>query len=401
MRTLTRPGEPLAGESTDEISAYCQDLFAPLARSDQRRWGEVYLRGLLHASGRRTPSNISEQVLGRRTAQPIQQFVNHSTWESGWIRRQLAEAYTAAAAPRAWAFDEVAFPKNGTRSVGVARQFASTARRTINCQLALATSLVHPQSCLPVNWHLMLPRHWDDDEDLRDRAHVPHHERHRPRWHYLLDSVDELLQDWDLPQAPVLADWTMESQVEPLLLGLEDRGLGYLLEVGAASHIPVGRHPVRVGVHHRAPHTRTVAEVAHALLDRAHREVIAWRDAPAANVRRSQFLAVRLPGGPAAPGDRRAAGGRVRHLIAEWPFGRPKPRTYWLTNLPAEQLAETVALAELRHHSARGCERLHREYGLGDFEGRSFRGWHHHVTLVSAARGFHTLQELGEQAEAC
>jgi SRSO17 transposase len=86
-------------------------------------------------------------------------------------------------------------------------------------------------------------------------------------------------------------------------------------------------------------------------------------------------------------------------LLADWPYGRPQPRAYWLTNLPVRRLAELVLLARLRRFAGEALGRMHEEFGLGDFEGRSFRGWHHHVTLASAALGFDMVrQQAAERA---
>ncbi|MFC8722467.1 IS701 family transposase [Kitasatospora sp. NPDC057198] len=392
---------PRGGPRPDGVSAYCHDLFHHFARSDQRRWGEVYLRGLRRAGGRRTPANISEEVLGRRLVQPIQQFVNQSPWESGDVRRRLAELVTAAAAPQAWVVDDVVFAKNGTSSVGVARQFVPAAGRIVNCQLALATSLVHPHGAQPVTWRLLLPPQWDADPELRARAHLPAEARHLPRWQHLLDSVDEVT-GWEVPTAPVLADWSGEPEVEPLLLGLEERGPGYLVEVGADTALPARdrrARPVLPGVR-PAPRTsavvhRRAAELADELAPQGDRAVLAWRRGPADRVRHSQFLVLPLSDGHAPrPGRSAGAPAAPRRLVVEWPFGRPRPRTYWVTNLPAHRLPDLVALAELRGRSADTVERLHRNYGLGDFEGRSYRGWHHHVTLVAAAHGYDLLGRL-------
>ncbi|MFJ9521986.1 IS701 family transposase [Kitasatospora sp. NPDC101801] len=389
MATIAHLREAPARERHDGLSDYCRELFACFARTDQRRWGEVYLRGLLHASGRRTPANITEQVLGRRVVQPIQQFVSQSTWDCDGVRRHLAERVSALSAPQAWAFDEVAFQKNGTRSVGVARQFVPSAGRTMNCQLALATSLVHAEGSLPVNWRLLLPREWDTDQDLRAQAHLPEEQRHQSRDDYLLESLDQILE-WDVPRAPVLADWSHGQDIEPLLAGLEQRGLSYLIAVGVGTQLTVPTPPGRTPVG-RMP----AGELARALGNRSPGTVLGWQEGTG-RVRHSRFMATALVGGPVVPPTRLSGirGRAPRNLVVEWPFGRPQPRTQWVTNLTSDRLPEVAALAALRHSSGTGCERLQRHYGLADFEGRSFRGWHHHVTLASAALGFHTLREL-------
>ncbi|MFD7734663.1 transposase [Kitasatospora phosalacinea] len=278
----------------DGLSAYCRELFSDFARSDQRGWGEVYLRGLLHAPGRKTPAAISEQVLGRRAVQPIQQFVSQSTWEARDVRRRLAELVGAAAPPQAWSVQDVVFPKNGTRSAGVARQFVATEGRVMNCQLAIATSLVTPYGSQPVDWRLVLPRQWDTDERLRSQAHVPAGVRGLPRHRLVLDSLDGMLDDWDVPVAPVLADWSHEGEAEPLLAGLEERGLDYLVQVGPATVLaacaPGARRAVPTGPRGRptgggrraAAVHRRAAELAG---EPGARAVLPWRGGPGGRAR--------------------------------------------------------------------------------------------------------------------
>lgn len=118
----------------DALSEYCDVLFASLARSDQRRWAEIYIRGLLATPGRKSLASISERMLGRRAIQPLQQFVNQSNWDHAAVRAHLGALTAATIRPCAWAIEEAAFPKNGANSVGVARQFAHAAGRTLNCQ---------------------------------------------------------------------------------------------------------------------------------------------------------------------------------------------------------------------------------------------------------------------------
>ncbi|WP_328307775.1 IS701 family transposase [Streptomyces sp. NBC_00442] len=409
----TRPAPPHlpAPPATADFTAYCQDLFGAMTRSDQRRWGTVYVRGLLDVPGRKTPTRISEHVLGHRAVQQLQQFLHQSPWDSGPVRRRIAERTNAVFRTEAWAVDEVVFAKNGDRTVGVARQYAPSQGRTVNCQLAYAASLVGSGGGVPVNWRLMLPGRWDRDEPLRRQAHVPDGEHCRPRWSYVLEALDEMTDEWLLEPQPVLADWRFDSDVEPLLKGLEARGHGYLVEVSPSTAVTLPRPNAA------SPAARgTVAELAEHLSRRGERTAIAWYDRTAERMRRSQFLSapallrtdgarhsaprrrpqVRTPPGPEDPHPR-AHPPRSRHLVTDWPYGRPAPRAHWLTNLPARRLHETIALAQLRALSGEGLRRLQDEFGLGDFEGRSFRGWHHHVTLASAALAFDALTRHAEE----
>ncbi|MCX5386669.1 transposase [Streptomyces sp. NBC_00083] len=395
-----------------DFASYCQDLFGTLTRSDQRRWGEVYLRGLLDAPGRKTPTRISEHVLGRRAVQQLQQFLHQSPWDSAPVRRRIAERTNAVSPTEAWAVDEVVFAKNGDRTVGVARQYAPSRQRTVNCQLSYAISLVGTGGGVPVNWRLLLPQRWDRDDLLRRQAHVPAGERSRPRWRYVLEALDEMAEEWLLAPQPVLADWRSENDVESLLRGLEARGHGYVIEVSPSTVVTLPRS------HATSPAARgTAAEFAEHLARRGERTAVAWYDRTADRMRRSQFLSApallyagggrrsalrHRPSGPAfprpdSPEEQPRQAPRPRHLVTEWPYGRSTPRAHWLTNLPTRRLGETIALAQLRGASAEGLHRLRTDFGLGDFEGRSFRGWHHHVTLASAALAFDTLTARTEE----
>ena len=377
-------------EDTDLLDDYCRQLFSCLSRSDQRRWGEVYLRGLLTTPGRKTLAAIAERVLGRRAVQPLQQFLNQSTWDHTAVRAGLGAMTAAAIRPRAWAVEEAVFPKNGAHSVGVARQFVPGMGRTVNCQLGIAVSLVGDDTAVPVNWRLLLPECWDHDEQLREKAHLPSGERHRPRWQHVLDALDELIEDWHLPAVPVLVDCTSEPDVEPLLSGLEARGLGYVVDVSPGTMVRQAAGPIS----DRASRSMTAAQCVQASMLKTERVTICWTEGPDRTPRQSQFVTVPVPGLGLVPMGRtaiRAHGPRPRLVVAEWQVGRMQARRYWITNLAGRATAQIVTLAKLRSRSSAMIGALYSEFGLGDFEGRSFRGWHHHVTLVASASSFQRI----------
>ncbi|WP_220183324.1 IS701 family transposase [Sphaerisporangium album] len=334
-------------ESTDFLfrdawlSPFCEDLFSSFARADQRRWGDVYLQGLLTVPGRKSIRRISDQVVGRPVDQCLQQFVNQSPWDWQPVRRRLAWHLAAAFRATAWVVEEVAFPKNGANSVGVARQFAHSAGRLINCQLGLAVMLVGESGGCPVNWRLLLPRSWDDDPARRARTRIPAHERHRSRWDHLLEAIDEMILDWGLSPAPVVVDTRVTPRVEPLLRGLEERGLHYVARVGESA--PFGGRAAGWG-----------------------------------------------PGPPEVRPRRPAR----RFVSVEWAPGKGGPKGMWLTDLGDSRLSEVADLIHLRCRAVAQLALMDAESGLRHFEGRSFRGWHHHVTLVSAAHGYRLLRGL-------
>src|SRR5256885_4618337 len=234
MTTLVATKDEIS-DGTDGLTSFCHELFGSLTRSDQRRWGEVYLRGLMSVPGRKTIRRISDHVVGEPVDQCLQQFVNQSPWRWEPVRKALT-LRAAAIRPQAWVVQEAVFPKNGTSSVGVARQYAASTGRMLNCQLGLAVVLMGRNAGCVANWRLMLPRTWDDDGIRRDRARVPAAERHRPRWKHILDTVDEMIDEWGLRPAPLVLE-AGEGDAQQVMRGLSERGLPYLVRIPA--HLPV------------------------------------------------------------------------------------------------------------------------------------------------------------------
>ncbi|MGW0807710.1 IS701 family transposase [Nonomuraea sp. NPDC002799] len=344
----------------DELGRFCRDLLSPIPRSDQRRWGEVYVRGLVEVPGRKSLRRIAEQVTGRPADQCLQQFVNQSPWDHGAVRHALARSLTGLLRPRAWVVEEVAFPKNGDKSVGVTRQFAAGEGRRLNCQLALAVLLVGDAGACPVDWRLLLPKSWDQDTERRALAGVPDTIRHQPRPRHIVDSVDEMRTVAGLRPAPVIVPAEQSPDVLRMVHALEERGLPYLVRVA-------GNTPLPGGVTAGALAKRTAESGGLTL----------WRDGAG----RSRFTSALLR-------HRRAVPSNDRKLIVEWADrGRPL-RSMWMTNLTHTDLYDLTGLINLRHNAADGLARMTAESGLRHFEGRSFRGWHHHVTLASIAWGY-------------
>ncbi|MFI6595772.1 IS701 family transposase [Nonomuraea sp. NPDC050536] len=391
------------------LTPYCEDLFGSFLRSDQRRWGEVYVQGLVSVPGRKSIRRISDHVVGRPVDQCLQQFVNQSPWDWGPVRQRLAQLLVQAIRPKAWVLEEVVFPKNGSKSVGVERQFVNSAGRVINCQLGLAVVLVGEDGGCPVNWRLMLPRSWDDDDGLRSRTRVPTQERCRPRWRHLLDAIDEMVIDWGLPPAPIVVDARSTPGVEHLIAGLAERGLPYLVRV-AQNALPA----MAPGLPAR-PLLEPIRPRLYALQGRGLRPAMRGPYGP--GTPRPHDAAARGAGrpglphtpehGPARPTrapERHAADGRhdgAARSREHWQPGavRTGTRPIWLTDLGRNRVPDLAGLVGLRNRALAELGAAG-ESGLQHFEGRSFQGWHHHVTLVSVAHAYRLLRRLeGESAE--
>ncbi|RSN05829.1 IS701 family transposase [Nonomuraea sp. WAC 01424] len=375
----------LAVNEREEFAEFFGTIFGSLPRSDQRSAAESYVLGLLHAGGRKSIQRIADEVGGPHNGQSLQQFVNQSRWDPRPVRRTVADVLSACAPPAAWLVEEVAFAKHGRWSAGVERQYVRGLGRTVNCQVGAAVLMTTGEAAVPVNWRLCLPKSWEADHDRRTKAHVPDQERHRSFGEHVIDLVDDLTLDWGTPVAPLVADLTHVRGVADLLRGLEDRGLDYVVEVDPRHRVRASVSVVRGG----GPRGQVPLAGSAQAVAGLERRTVAWGEGPRGRSLRSQFVTL-----PVA--DEQA---RSRRLLVEWPLGRPRPRAFWLTNMsvPAQEL---VALAKTRWRAAHAIGELAGGFGLFDYEGRSFHGWHHHVTLASAAYAFDVRWRLAAGDEA-
>jgi SRSO17 transposase len=386
------------------LEAFAEDLFASLPRTDQRARGPCYLRGLM-LDGRRKSIEPMAQRLGEVHYQALHHFVAVSPWDWRPVRRRLAEVLCAALAPTAWVVDDTGFPKDGRCSVGVQRQYSGTLGKTANCQLGVSVNAVTEQASCPLDWRLFLPERWDEAAMAPRRAacHLPEQVHHRPKWQLVLDMLDELA-GWGLSPPVLLAD-SGYGEVGGFRAGLDARQILYVVEVRAdTSAYPEHVHPTAAPYSGkgRRPRLRyrdkpcSLHQLALQAGQQACVELI-WRRG-SKGLQRGRFLALRVrPAGVTPRRLARAAGEElpVRWLLAEWPPGKPEPTKYWLSDLPeATPLVELVRLARLRWRVEQDYRELKGALGLDHFEGRSFGGWHHHVTLVSVAHGFLTLERL-------
>jgi len=376
------------------FSSFSQNVFSSVARADQRRWGEAYVRGLLSVPGRKSIRRISDLAVGRDAGQSLQQFVNQSPWAWGPVRRALAEQVGPVLRPRAWVVQEVVFPKNGDSSAAVARQYAPSVGRVLNCQRAIAVFLVGDGGSVAVDWRLVVPRGWDEDADQRAKVRLPASERSRPDWTYPLELVDELVA-WGLPPAPVVVELHDDREVYPLVRGLEQRGLPYVVRVPASTPaLPVGAQG-RLLPGTAVP---TVGRLVAAAAARGRTTLSRWQG-PRGDLVTSQFVVATVPG-VRGPGEARAGRplARSRRVLAEWPSNRSvRPGSVWLTSSGASGIVELAGLLHARESVKEDVDVLAEGSGLRHFEGRSFQGWHHHVTLSSVAHGYRLVRELERQ----
>jgi SRSO17 transposase len=415
------------------LEAFAADMLGGLARSDQRAKGELYLRGLL-LDGKRKSMQPMAARLGV-DHQQLQQFVTSSTWDYTRVRRRLARWAEEFIDPCAYVIDDTGFPKDGLDSPGVARMYSGSLGKVGNCQIGVSVHAVTDWASAAIDWRLFIPKSWDDTaadnpatDDLevvseirrrRARSRIPDEVRHREKWRQALEMLDEITGGeqaggWGLEPRPVVADAGFGDCTE-FRLGLETRGLSYVVAVkSTTSAYPADAEPVAppysgrgrppVARYRDAP--SSLAELALAA-GRGSLRRITWRHGtrktpgnPTAAMT-SRFLA--LPVRPANREIPRREDGTLPEcwLIAEWPPGKAEPTAYWLSNLPPDTpLRELVRLAKIRWRIEHDYRELKDGLGLDHFEGRSYLGWHRHVTLTALAQAFCTRLRYDPKAPA-
>ncbi|MFF2805659.1 IS701 family transposase [Streptomyces sp. NPDC058000] len=373
---------PLPGpRSDDAFTSFVRDLFAGLPRADQRRWAQVYLGGLLSTPGKKSIRHLAAATGRPAAALSLQQFVNSSPWDWQPVRTALlrwAEQRTDAGA---WTIGLTAVPKRGEHSAGVHRRFVPTLGRTINCQAGLGAFLSGPGGHVPVDWRLLLPGRWSQDEELRSRARIPADHRDRPLAAQVLGLVDSLAAASGAAPLPVVADMSHERDAGHLLRALAGRRYDFVVAVPPS----LAMTPFLPGV--PAPGGQPAAEEvlgAGRLLERfgsAGSALHGSRDGLGRDVQVLTCL-VRLPGFPPA--------GAVHRLFAPYDAARRTVTRIWVTSLAHARMQRLLSLASL-HDLSDTMDALADDFGLSDFEGRSYPGWHHHTTLASAACAFSRL----------
>jgi SRSO17 transposase len=379
------------------LVAFAEEMYGSLSRCDQRAKGELYVRGLL-LEGRRKSIQPMATRLPDGDEQGLQQFITDSPWDDVPVRRSLARRMTKEIVPQGWVVDDTGLPKDGRWSPGVAHQYCGALGKTANCQVLVSVNAVTDRASCPLDWRLFLPATWDSDTERRERAKVPDVVRHRPKWQLALDILDELL-GWGLDRRVVQADGGY-GDITAFRMGLEERELQYVVQIkGTTSAQPGDAEPVTPVYSGRGrppaaryPDPSNLRDLILAA-GRDAAQTVCWRDGDRGPLH-SDFVALRVR--PANDAQRQPDGVLPdRWLLAEWPSEKDAPVKYWLSNLPADTaIATLVQLAKLRWRVEHDYRELKQCLGLDHYEGRSYRGLHHHLTCVTVAHAFLTCCRL-------
>ena len=388
----------VAPEVKERLAAFFGQVAAGLVRSEQRRNAELYARALMEAGARKSIEPMVGRLGGGAVEyEALQHFIADSPWDCEVIDRAVAERVCAVIEPAAWVLDDTGIPKDGKRSPGVKRQYSGTLGKIGNCQIAVSLHAVSGKGTVPLGFRLYLPEDWCADGERRRKAKVPEAVAFQTKPAIGADLVARAA-GWKIRRAPVLGDQAYGNDAK-LRTRLHDDGIDYVLSIGpeCAVYEPdtVFAVPSRKrGSRGPAPSAlatqtkpRPIAELVAGLHPDAL-QTVAFRDTGGEQLV-SRFAFVRVIA--AHPVDRDRQAPREEWLIVEWPAGHDQPSDYWISNLPADTEPEQLArLARLRWMIELDYKQLKGELGLDHYEGRSYLGFHHHCSLVTAAHGFLT-----------
>lgn len=382
----------------ERLEQFLVDLLEPVGRSERRHWGSVYVRGLL-LNGERKSIEPMANRLPEGNLQAMQQFVGQSPWEWAPVWERLGVRMTKELEPdSAWVVDDTGFPKQGEHSVGVARQYSGTLGKTGNCQVAVSLHHVATMGHTVLGWRLYLPESWAQNPERRQEAGIPDEVVFHPKWQLALELIDQV-RSWGLPDQIVMADSGYGDCTE-FRDALQERRLSSV--VGISPTVGVWSKPPKVQVPPHsgrgAPPTRyqygsqRPRSVRDVVLAAKGWKKVRWREGSKGWLE-SRFLALRVQ--PSHGFVRGQPPHKEVWLLVEWPEAETEPAKYFLCDLPKSYtLRRLVRLAKSRWKIEFDYRQLKQELGLDHYEGRSWQGWHHHVTLVMMAHSFLTLETL-------
>jgi SRSO17 transposase len=391
-------------ELIEEFANYLDHLTEGLGRLERKLGLKDYCRALMLPLRRKSIEPLAAAVDPCHVParhQSLQHLVADSPWSDedvlsrvqSWVLPKMLSEH------QAWVFliaDDTGMPKAGTHSVGVARQYCGQLGKTDNCQVAVSLSIATAHASLPVKYRLYLPQSWTDHRSRCKEAGVP------PEVTFLTKPQISLAQIRQakaagLPGDVVAADAAYGDDTA-YRDSITELGLLYALGIkpgttlwpaGTAALPPKpwsgrGKKPIRL--RRDAQHQPLSAkQLAMSLPKSAYRK-LTWREGTNTKLS-SRFAAVRV-----RAAHRDYLGNLPRNeewLLIEWPKGEPEPQKYFLSTLPANiSLKQLVDAVKRRWRIERDYQELKQEFGLDNFEGRNWRGFHHHASLCIAAYGF-------------
>ena len=396
--------DELEGGGTAAFEGYVEALIGVIGHADRAEPLRDYCLGLMMPVARKSVEPLAAVTAPERVSAKHQSLL-HFVGQSPWLDEALLTRVHDWVLPRmierggpitAWIIDDTGFPKKGKHSVGVARQYCGQLGKQDNCQVAVSLSIANEKASLPVAWRLYLPERWAQDPALRQQAKDPDSAVFQTKPHIALDQIRAAAAA-GTPTGVILADAGYGAD-GAFRAGVSELGLDYVVGVqptlsvwrpGEAPLPPkawsgTGRPPwlMRRSRDHKPLSAKAMAQE----LPAEAWQTVTWREGSNVDLA-SRFAALRAR--PASRDYNLMQPRAEEWLLIEWPENDAEPLKYRLSTLPADTpLRDLVATAKLRWRIERDYRELKQELGLGHFEGRGWRGFHHHASLCIASYGF-------------
>jgi SRSO17 transposase len=392
-----------AEDSESRFAKFVEGLVSVIGHADRAGPLWDYCVGLIMPCGRKSVEPMAAVTAPERVAaqhQSLLHFANQAPWSDekvlAKVREMVVPALERHGPIEAWIIDDTGLPKKGRHSVGVGRQYCGQLGKQDNCQVAVSVSIANHHASLPVAYRLYLPEDWTADSERRRKTGVPEEIEFKTKPEIALEQLRWACEA-GIARGVVLMDAGYGCNTN-LRTGISALALCYVAGILSQTSVWVsgtgplppkkwsgrGRQPklIRRDDKHQPV---SVKELALGLRKRAWR-TIKWREGTAEWLS-SRFARVRVR---AAHHDYKLTDSRPEEwLLIEWPKGEKEPTKYWLSTLPKDiTFRALVDLTKLRWRIERDYQELKQEVGLGHYEGRGWRGFHHHATLCIAAYGF-------------
>jgi len=380
-----------------------QGLAIAAGHSDRQVPLKNYCKGLLLPGERKSVEPMAALLAPdnvRRMHQSLHHLVADAPWDDEVMLEQVCSQVLPAMQKNgpvvAWIVDDTGFPKKGNHSVGVTRQYCGQVGKQDNCRVAVSLSLSTWNSSLPVAWRLYLPEIWASDSERRSKVGVPEQVEFQTKPQIALQQIRQAVER-QVATGVVLADagYGMDTRFRT---GIDQLGLQYVVGIQSSATVwETGRQPLPAKsrnttgrppklLQRNADHQPVSVKQLALGLSSSEFHDVSWREGTQRRLR-SRFAAVRVR--VAHRDYERAEPWPEQWLLMEWPKQASEPTKYWLSTLPpATKLKDLVKIAKHRWIIERDYEELKQELGLGHYEGRGWRGFHHHATLCIAAYGF-------------
>jgi SRSO17 transposase len=371
----------------DRLKEYFELIGEVLGHKNRRTSFAAYALGLLGEGERKSMEPIAARVWGDTKHvgcghQKLQYFASESEWDDREVRSTAARYAIAALSRhepiRTWIIDDTGFLKQGKHSVGVQRQYTGSAGKTANCQIGVSLSVATDHAHVPIDFELFLPQSWTEDPARRKEGGIPADVGFKTKIDLALGMIERAARE-GVPGDIVLAD-SFYGHSQPFRDAVKLMGFDYGVAIYSTDKMFLVNADGEV-----QSELLSAKELGLRLGRHAYRRYT-WREGTS-RMLSSKFALCRV----AVPTEqgRPESAARIEWLVIEWPDGDKEPTKFLLTTL-GEKMAhrEILRIVRERYRTERVYEEMKGELGLDHFEGRSFRGWHHHVSVAICCYAF-------------